>query len=228
LTIDLPDSQGSDSQGSPRRVIHHGDGIEWLGNASLGPSDAIVTSLPDVSEIPELAFAGWRDWFVDAADKVCRATSDDALAIFYQTDIKLDGRWVDKSLMVSEGAARAQSHLLWRKVVCRCPPGSISFGRPAYAHLLCFSRNARLLPGQSTPDVLPETGDMSWSRAMGADVCKAVINFLQAHTPCTTVVDPFCGHGSILAAANAHGLNAIGVEKSRRRAVKARKLVVAL
>jgi hypothetical protein len=208
-------------------VIHHGDGVEWLRNASLGPEHAIVTSLPDVSEIPELGFAGWRDWFVEASEGVCRAVDEGALAIFYQTDIKLDGRWVDKSLLVSEGAARAQSHLLWRKVVCRCPPGSISFGRPAYAHLLCFSRSARLLPGQSTPDVLPQTGEMSWSRAMGADVCKSVIEFLRAHTQCTTVVDPFCGHGSILAAANAHGLDAIGVEKSRRRAVKARKLVVA-
>jgi tRNA G10 N-methylase Trm11 len=41
-----------------------------------------------------------------------------------------------------------------------------------------------------------------------------------------TVVDPFCGHGSVLAAANAHGLSAIGVELSRRRAAKARTLEV--
>ncbi len=128
---------------------------------------------------------------------------------------------------MSEGATRAGSHLLWRKVVCRVPPGTTTFGRPAYAHLLCFSREARLLPGQSTPDVLPRTGDMTWSRAMGSDVCAAVIQFLQRHTLCTTVVDPFCGHGSILAAANAHGLGAVGVEISRRRVVKARKLGLA-
>jgi tRNA G10 N-methylase Trm11 len=40
----------------------------------------------------------------------------------------------------------------------------------------------------------------------------------------TTIVDPFCGMGSVLAVANAHGLAAIGVEKSRRRAARARKL----
>ena len=62
---------------------------------------------------------------------------------------------------------------------------------------------------------------------MGADVCTTVIKFLLQHTKCTTVVDPFCGHGSILAAANAHGLDAVGVEISRKRAAKARKLVVA-
>lgn len=215
------------TQGSAGRVVHHGDGVEWLRNAKLGSHDAIVTSLPDVSEIPELGFEGWRSWFVASAEEVCRAVADDAMAIFYQTDIKLDGRWIDKSLLVSEGAARAHSHLLWRKVVCRVPPNTISFGRPAYAHLLCFSRSARLLPGQSTPDVLPQTGEMSWSRAMGADACKAVIDFLARYTECTRVIDPFCGHGSILAAANAQGFDAVGVEKSRRRAEKARRLAIA-
>ena len=34
------------------------------------------------------------------------------------------------------------------------------------------------------------------------------------------------GTGSVLAAANAHGLDAIGVELSRRRAAKARRLSV--
>lgn len=214
------------SQDEPTRVIHHGDGVEWLRYASLGPGEAIVTSLPDVSGLPDLGFEGWRDWFIDAAEQACRAAHEDAMVIFYQTDIKHEGRWVDKSLMVSEGARRAESHLLWRKVVCRVPPGTTTFGRPAYAHLLCFSRAALLPPGQSTPDVLPQVGDMSWSRAMGSDVCAAVIRFLKTHTKCTTVVDPFCGHGSILAAANARGLNGVGVEISRRRAVKAGKLVV--
>ncbi|MFK8002695.1 MAG: SAM-dependent methyltransferase [Polyangiales bacterium] len=214
------------SEDKPQRVIHLGDGVDWLRNASLGPNDAIVTSLPDVSGLPDLGFDAWRAWFTAAAEQACRSAHEDAFVIFYQTDIKHEGRWVDKSLMVSEGAARAKSHLLWRKVVCRVPPGTTTFGRPAYAHLLCFSREALLPPGQSTPDVLPQVGDMSWSRAMGSDVCDAVIRFLKAHTKCTTVVDPFCGHGSILAAANARGLDAVGVEISRRRALKAGKLVV--
>ncbi len=204
-------------------MIHHGDGIEWLRNSCLGPDEAIVTSLPDTSELPELGFEGWQRWFVDTSELICRSVADSAMAIFYQTDIKYDGRWVDKSCLVSQGANRAESHLIWRKVVCRMPPGTISFGRPAYAHLLCFSRSARISPGQSTPDVLPETGEMSWSRAMGADVCATVIEFLVQHTECKTVVDPFCGQGSILAAANAGGLDAVGVERSRRRVAKARK-----
>ena len=84
-----------------QRVIHHGDGVEWLRGSSLGPHDAIVTSLPDVSGLPQLGFDGWRDWFIDAAEQVCRAVHEDSMAVFYQTDIKREGRWIDKSLMVS-------------------------------------------------------------------------------------------------------------------------------
>jgi uridine kinase len=53
-----------------------------------------------------------------------------------------------------------------------------------------------------------------------------VAAFLVAHTTARTVVDPFCGVGTMLAAANEVGLDAIGVELSRRRAAKARKLVL--
>jgi tRNA G10 N-methylase Trm11 len=40
------------------------------------------------------------------------------------------------------------------------------------------------------------------------------------------VVDPFCGVGTVLAVANAHGLDALGVEKHRKRAEQARALLV--
>jgi hypothetical protein len=122
------------------------------------------------------------------------------------------------------GADAAGSHLLWHKVVCRVPPGTITFGRPAYAHLICVSRGRRLAAGASTADVLPALGAMSWSRAMGTAACDAAVRFV-ASIGARTVVDPFCGLGSVLAAANAHGLDAIGVELSNRRARRARTLV---
>jgi hypothetical protein len=204
------------------RTVHHGDGLAFL--ATRLPGDhAIVTSLPDHSELPELGVDGWRRWFVDTVALVCNAVADDAVAIFYQTDVLHDGRWIDKGHLVMRGADTAGSHLLWHKIVCRVPPGTITFGRPAYAHFLCVSRARRLSPGARTPDVLPGLGAMSWSRAMGAAACDAAVTFA-ASIGATTIVDPFCGVGSVLAAANAHGLAAIGVEISRRRAAKARRL----
>lgn len=200
--------------------------MAWLDAASLPADYAIVTSMPDHSELPALGIDGWRGWFVDTAELACRRVADEAVAIFFQTDVKHDGRWIDKSYLVAQGAERAGSHLLWHKIACRGAPGTITFGRPAYAHLSCFSRALRLTPAQSTADVLPALGEMPWVRAMGAEVCDAVASFLLAHTACRTVVDPFCGHGTMLAAANARGLAAVGVEASRKRAEKARRLTL--
>jgi hypothetical protein len=210
----------------PRREVICGDGVEFLRRGRLPEDHAVVTSLPDLSELPGLGPAGWRDWFVEAAALACEAVADEAVAVFYQTDVKRDGRWVDKAHLVLAGADRAGSHLLWHKVVCRAPPGTTTFGRPAYAHLLCLSRGLRLPPGRSTPDVLPRLGEMTWARAMGREACEAVARFLIADTRCRTVVDPFCGLGTMLAVANVHGLGALGVERSPKRAERARHLVL--
>lgn len=204
------------------RVVHHGDGIAFLRRGPLPGDHAIVTSLPDASELPELGLAGWRRWFVETVALACSAVADDAVAMFYQTDVKRDGRWIDKGHLVMLGADAADSHALFHKIVCRVPPGTTTFGRPAYAHLVCVSRARRLAPGASTPDVLPALGEMSWSRAMGSDACDAAVRFLMS-IGARVVVDPFCGQGSMLAAANRHGLDAVGVELSRRRAARARQ-----
>src|SRR5262249_12433541 len=111
------------------RVVHHGDGVAFL--ATPLPADhAIVTSLPDHSELPALGIGVWRRWFVDTVALACRAVADDAVAIFYQTDVKHDGRWIDKGPLVLSGSERAGSHLLWHKIVCRVAPGTTTFGRP--------------------------------------------------------------------------------------------------
>jgi hypothetical protein len=222
----VPPASAEARLATPTRVIHHGDGIAWLAAQRLPADHAIVTSLPDASELPALGIGGWRRWFIDTAALVCRTVDDSAVAIFYQTDTKHDGRWIDKSHLVQLGGDAVASHLLWHKVACRVAPGTTSFGRPAYGHLLGLSRNLRLSPGGSTPDVLPGIGIMPWSRAMGVAVCRTVARFLVAHTSCRVVVDPFCGVGTMLAAANEAGLDAIGVELRRRRAARARSFVL--
>ena len=205
------------------RVIHCGDGIAFLNRGRLPDDHAIITSLPDHGELPQLGIDGWRRWFIETVTLACNAIADDAVAIFYQTDVKHDGRWIDKGHLVMTGVDAAGSHLLWHKIVCRVVPGQTTFGRPAYAHMICASRGLRLPPGRSTPDVLPSLGEMSWSRAMGSAACEVAVSFIATATSCRTIVDPFCGHGGVLAVANAHGLDAIGVELSRRRAAKARR-----
>ncbi len=210
----------------PSRIVHHGDGIAWLERGRLPSDHAIVTSLPDSSELPHTSFDAWRGWFADTAALVCDALADEAVAIFFQTDVKRDGLWVDKGFLVQLGAEKAGTGLLFHKVVCRAPAGVTTFGRPAYAHLLGFSRTRRLAPKESTPDVLPRLGKMTWSRAMGLEACHATCRFLSAFTTCRVVVDPFCGIGTMLAVANQHGFSAVGVELSAKRAARARTLEV--
>lgn len=202
------------------REVHVGDGVAFL--ARRFPDDhAIFTSLPDHSEVPALGVENWKAWFVETVAAACRSLGDHAVAVFYQTDVKHDGRWIDKGHLVLSGADAAGSHALWHKVVCRVPAGMVTFGRPAYAHLIAVSRERRVAPGASTADVLPGLGKMSWSRAMGSAAAEVAIAFI-ATTGARVVVDPFCGQGTALAAANAAGLDAIGVELSKRRAAKAR------
>ncbi len=211
---------------SPSRIVHEGDAFAWLERADVPASWAIVTSIPDLCEVPRLGEDGWRDWFTAAATLACRRVADESVAIFFQTDVKRDGRWVDKGYLVQRGAEVAGSHLLWHKVVCRAPAGTVTRGRPAYAHLLCFSRTLRLDPGRSTEDVIPRLGEMTWPRAMGVAACEATCRFLIKDTACRTVLDPFCGVGTMLAVANAHGMDAVGVELSAKRAARARVLAL--
>jgi hypothetical protein len=200
--------------------------VQWLRTHPLTSGQHVFTSLPDSSEMKRLSFAQWQDWFAGAAECVVRALPDDCAAIFYQTDVKCEGGWVDKSFLVQRGAYAAGARLLWHKIVCRAPAGIATFGRPGYAHLLCVSRAMRDAPELATPDVLPQMGAMTWPKAIGLEAAHAGVRWLREHAHATTIVDPFCGVGTILAVANAQGLDAIGVELAASRAEKARNLTI--
>ncbi len=208
----------------PDRTVSVGDGLQWLETALLGPEHAIVTSLPDVSECPGMSLADWSAWFSATVALCCRAAHPRGVVIFYQTDIKQEGCWVDKSHLVHCGADAAGSACLWHKVVCRVRPGLRTFGRPAYGHLQCFSKGLRVPIAMASPDVIDGLGVMTWSRAMPSTAAEAVCSFLTRLETVTTVVDPFCGRGTMLAVANHHGLDALGLDLSKKRVKKARAL----
>lgn len=204
--------------------MHCEDAIAWLARAPVLDGCSVFTSLPDVSELSPMRLEDWRRWFLDAAALVLDRTPDDGVAIFYQTDIKVEKRWIDKGFLVQRAAEERGHHLLWHKVVCRLPAGSVTPGRPGYAHLLCFSRAVIPDLSRCTPDVLPALGAMTWSRAMGLDAARMAVRFIRTQTRSHTLVDPFCGIGTALAVANEEGLHAIGVELGAKRARKARSL----
>lgn len=208
---------------SPTRTVHCADALDWLQSRPVLDGCSLITSLPDVSELPALSLEEWKRWFVDAARLVLSRTPDDGVALFFQTDIKKDGAWVDKGYLVSRAAELEGFTTLSHKVVCRKPPGTITFGRPAYSHLLAFGKKVKLELSRSSPDVLADAGPSTWTRGMGEQACLLAVKFVQDHTASRCIVDPFCGRGSVLAAANALGLDAIGVELSPKRARQAQR-----
>ncbi|MDB4943972.1 MAG: hypothetical protein JWP97_3506 [Labilithrix sp.] len=208
----------------PSRTVFQADALVWLADNPAGPAAGVVTSLPDVSEVG-LSLAAWEAWFVAAARQVIAWTPATSAAVFFQSDVRVEDRIVDKGHLVMNAADAEGASLLWHKIVCRRPAGTISFGRPSWSHMLCVSHTRRPPARSPGPDVM-DAGAMSWSRAMGADACRAACRYLRDEVGASTIVDPFCGRGTALAAANELGMDAIGVELSGKRCRAARSLVL--
>ncbi|MEA2696147.1 MAG: hypothetical protein QOI66_418 [Myxococcales bacterium] len=225
-------SSSTSASAAPSRVVHHGDALDWLRAHAPLRDASVVTSLPDTSEVPHLPFADWQRWFEDAALLVMQSVADEGVAIFFQSDIRHAGLWVDKGALVGRAAQRTGMNLLFHKIVCRKPPGTVTFARAGYSHLLAFSRTVRATStsttGHASADVIADAGFKPGVKAMGVNACLAACRFILAETQTRTVVDPFCGFGTVLAVANALGLNAIGVDLSSRMCRRAQTLQVDL
>ena len=204
------------------RTIFNAEALAWLSANEPPIGASVITSLPDVSEVANLDFAGWRAWFMSAAKQIIQWVADDGVAIFFQSDIRHEGAYVDKGYLIMRAADEARAHLVWHKIVCRKPAGTIAMGRASYSHMICVSRTAGKSPGRPGPDVLPDAGFMPWPRAMGEAACRVACRFLRDETATRVVVDPFCGEGSVLAVANDYGFPAIGVDLSPKRCRTAR------
>jgi hypothetical protein len=212
---------------APRREVIQAEALAWLGENPALAGSSVITSLPDLSELPEYDFGAWRAWFIEAAQRVMAWVPEDGVAIFFQSDIRYGGAWVDKGYLVQRAAEESSAVLLWHKIVCRHAPGTIAHGRAAYSHMLCVARAPRVIMKRPGPDVLPETGFKPYPKAMGVEACRVACRFLAEETATRVVVDPFCGRGTVLAVANVLGFDAVGVDKSARACRAARKLTLA-
>ena len=215
----------SDHTLSTRTVICE-DAILWLKNYKDEGGTSFLGSLPDFSEFPGSSLGEWKHWFHETSELILSKTSPEGVTIFFQSDIKHEGLWVDKSFIVQKAAEKIGHHLLWHKIFCRAPAGTVMFGRPAYSHMLCFSKTVVPDIGKSTADVIPDLGEKTWVRGMGLEASFFAVNFILKQTSTRTLINPFCGEGSVLAAASYLGLDSIGIERSSKRAKKAREIYV--
>ncbi len=216
------DQAPRDATAPPFSSIVRAEALAWLEANTADPKASVVTSLPDASELA-IPTAAWRTWFIEAARRVLLWTPLET--IFFQSDVRDGGAWIDKSYLVQRAAEEAGAQLVWHKIVCRRPPGTIAQGRASYSHMLCFARAPRETPKRPGPDVLADAGFMPWSRAMGEAACEVACRYLREETETKVVVDPFCGHGTVLAVAARHGFETLGVDTSARQVRAARRLV---
>jgi hypothetical protein len=207
------------------REIICADALPWMESRGVIEGACAVTSLPDVSEV-SLTLPAWREWFQRAVRLVVASVPDDSAAVFFQSDIKDSGRWIDKGALVTAAASEAGAQVLFHKLVCRRPPGTLTGGRPGYTHFIALSRTMRCPDILPIPDIITDPGQALWIRAMGVRAAAHAVRFARDQVGASLIFDPFCGVGTIPAVANALGLPALGIEKARKRAEQSRLAVV--
>jgi hypothetical protein len=214
----------------PARRVVQAEALSFLAAHPAEAGTSVITSLPDLTELSPLDLNVWRTWFVEAVQRVVAWVPDDGVAIFFQSDVRFEGRLIDKGYLVAKGAEAEGAATLWHKIVCRRPPGTIAFGRPSYSHMICGQRGLAKRPPtrHPGPDVIPDAGFMPWSRAMGVEACRVALRFLREETATRLVADPFCGRGTVLAVANAMGFDALGIDIGAKRCRAARALALSL
>lgn len=194
------------------------DALEWLPTAPGGA--AVVTSPPDAEEIG-LPVDQWEPWFRRALAACFAAGSP---VVLYVTDRLADGRRASKAGLALDEARKAGRSLIWHKVALRRGVGKVDLRRPGFSHMLAFGGFDEKA-GEVTPDVV-ERGAMLYPNATGLIAARLMAEFALRHAG--TVVDPFCGQGTIPAVVSALGGNAIGVDIDPDQCAKARALKLRL
>lgn len=178
--------------------VLQGDAFRWLPSQKFGESTAIVTGLPDESELdPEQLKTGYEVFLSNAAACIFKAVAPPSYVIFMQTDRKKDGHWVDKASILTSEARKNGFRTVFHKIILTRLPESVNFFRPTYTHFLCFSQTGR--SGRATADVV-FGGKALYKNGMGADAVAKALDFLRGKG-IRSIVDPFCGQGTVLVVA---------------------------
>ena len=210
----------------PTKTVVQSEALEWLARTRLTANQAIVASIPDSAELPNPAFEPWKAWFSQVAERVLGSAHPASPVIFYQSDVRHGGTWVDKGFLVEQAAQKVGAELLLHRIVCRQPAGTTTFGRAAYAHLLLFSRSLRTTRRFAYDHVIPDGGPAVWIRGIGLHSCAAIVEMIRQESACDTLVHLFCGKGLLLEVARLHGLHAVGIDLSKRQCRQARSLTL--
>ena len=132
--------------------------------------------------------ANYREWYHETVALILSRLAPHAVAIFYMSDGRHEGLWLDKSYIAQRAAEASGCALLFHKIALFdsdlvAMSRTQGKGRPKYSHLLAFSRTAcageRWFDAAATPDIF-ERGEMRWSRAMGDTACVTACLLVRA------------------------------------------------
>jgi hypothetical protein len=182
------------------------DSFGWLpANRDQG---SIVTSLPDASEIGIKDLNEYEKWVRRAATECFLSASEGCPLIFIQTDRRKGGRQFSKASLLMNLAAEQAWFLLWHKIELAAEVGKSNLYRPTFRNMLCFGRG-KMSAGQATPDVIPPSKRL-YDMAFGFEAAKVAVEFCKKFS--NRVLDPFCGHGTVLHVAGELGMDSVGVD----------------
>jgi hypothetical protein len=182
------------------------DSFEWLpANRNQG---AIITSLPDASEIGIEDLNEYDKWVRRAAGECFLSASEGCPVIFVQTDRRKGGRQFSKANLLMNTAAEQGWFLVWHKIELSQEIGKSNLYRPTFRHMLCFGKG-KMSAGQATQDVIPPSKRL-YEMAFGFEAAMVCVEFCKRFT--NRVCDPFCGQGTVLHVSEEMGLHSVGVD----------------
>jgi len=186
--------------------LHNVDSLVWLKDQK--PFKAIITSLPDKEEVG-MSELGWVQWLHHACELLAEKVDENGIIFFYQMNRRINGRLIDKNFLISRVFIGAGYNKIIEKVCLKQKVGTINPFRPTYTNLFAFSKSIRA--GKSTADVI-FAGQMLYKNAMGSNAIQYCLDFIRTNVKTNTILDPFCGQGSILLGAKSKFFEGIGVD----------------
>jgi hypothetical protein len=198
------------------RKVYCEDALKWLPKNKKNP--CIITSLPEMEEMG-MKIKEYELFFRNAAYLCLESVLDSGYCIFLQTDRKHHG-WVDKGFWITDEAYKLGFHMIWKKIAITKDLGKTDLFRPTYSTMLCYTKEGKV--GKALPDVI-ESGEKTYTHAFGMNAVLLCCRYIKEQG-IKKIVDPFCGSGTTLAAANFMGLAAVGVEIDKRLCSSAQKL----
>lgn len=182
------------------------DALEWC-QEHIGNIPAIVTSIPDMSEV-NMEETEYIPFLRKSAHHILNCITDTGYAIFMQTDRKKQGL-IDKSYYISDEAISSGFRMIFHKISLIRDVDVKDLYKPTYTHVLCYSKKGK--PGRSTSDVY-NRGSVLYKNGAGYETIKRSLEFLQKQH-IDTVVDPFVGQGTVLKVAIERGFTSgIGID----------------